>query len=109
MSQISDIVERLAHLTESNVSAVTTLDAPRVGLLARERADLMFELRIRLQNDPGSRDLDRERTRAASERLARAEHRLDRALKSLLRVLEPPSSCPTIYGRTGKILEVSRA
>ena len=108
MSDIADMVEKLASLTESNVTAATSLDAIRVGLLARERADLMFELKICLQNRTELSEPERTRTRAATERLARAEHRLDRAVNSLLNVLEPPSASPTVYGRQGNILEVSR-
>ena len=105
---IADMVEQLADLTESSVSAATSLDAPRVGLLARERADLMFELQIQLQARPTLEEHERARARAATERLAQAEHRLDRTVNTLLRFLSPPSPSATVYGRSGSILEVSR-
>ena len=102
------MVEQLADLTESNVHAATSLDAPRVGLLARERADLMFELEILLQERPELPEPERSRARAATERLARAEFRLGRTVNNILNILAPPSADATVYGREGKILEVSR-
>ena len=105
---IACMVEQLAELTESNVAAATSLDAPRVGVLARERADLMFEIQILLRSGVALDESERARTRAATERLARAEHRLGRTVNSLLNILAPPSAEALVYGREGTLQEVSR-
>lgn len=105
---IAAMVERLAELTESNVSAATALDSPRVSVLARERADLMFELRICLERGVTLDEPERARTRAATERLARAEHRLGRTVNSVLNLFAPPTASAVVYGREGILQEVSR-
>lgn len=102
------MVEQLAELTESSVAAATSLDAPRVGVLARERADLMFDIEIRLRSGVALDEPERARTRAAAERLSRAEHRLGRTVTCLLNILAPPTAPPLVYGRAGTLLEVSR-
>ncbi len=106
MCEVAEMVEQLAVLTEAQVSAATSLNAPAVSELARERADLMFELEILLQSSPPLSEGEQIRVHSAAQRLARAEHRLGRALESLISVLQPPSEAPTIYGRRGTVQEV---
>ena len=104
MVPLYDLVERLAALTEDHVAAATALDAPRVDQLARQRADLQFELRVRLRTPPTLDDADKARTRAAAERLSRAERRFERIVGNVLHLISPVKvRQPTTYGRTGRL------
>ena len=103
MRPLADMVEELAELTEAHVTAATALDAPEVDRLAAARADLLFDLRVRLVSEAEMNDLERGRVRVATERLERAEHRLQRVVGNVLRVLNPPAEGPGVYGPQGQV------
>jgi hypothetical protein len=104
MSSLPDLVERLAALTEDHVRAASTMDARLVSELARQRADLQFELKVQLRARPELDDAAKARTRAATEHLARAERRFERVVGHVLRAFPAarPKPPPT-YGRTGRL------
>ncbi len=103
MVPISQLIDQLTSITEANVAAAVALDVDQVSALAQRRADLLFEIKIRLQTDPEVDGGDRIVTRAATERLSRVEHRLDNAVGTVLRIFEPRPPGPSVYGRTGQL------
>ena len=49
MVPISQLIDQLTSITEANVAAAVALDVDQVSALAQRRADLLFEIKIRLQ------------------------------------------------------------
>lgn len=103
MMPLSQLVDQLTSITEANVEAAVALDVDQVSALAHRRADLLFEIKIRLQSEPDLDEDERATTREATERLARAEHRLQSAVGTVLRILEPQPHGPSVYGRSGQL------
>ena len=108
MSELAEMVEALADLTEAHVSAAANLNTDEVERLAQRRTDMLFELKICLSGHPPLDAGDRERVQDATQRLARAEHRFERTVGSLLRVLNPPPRSAGVYGRKGQLMEGRR-
>ncbi len=103
MLPLNQLVEQLTLLTESNVSAAVALDVAEVSALSHRRADLLFELKVRLQDQPKLEEEEQRLTREATERLARAEHRLNNVVGTVLRVFDIQPRGPSVYGRTGQL------
>jgi hypothetical protein len=101
-----ELLRRLNTLTEAQLDAARRLDGAAMTELNERRADVLFSLRVALQ-DPLPPDADLEDALAReARRLQRLEHRLAHlahlVLQTLDRVVPNPHPPPT-YASTGRM------
>jgi len=99
------LLDQLHELTEEQVGAARSLDGARLQKLTERRADLLFALRVALQDPPPTDPGQRSALAEAARRLALVERRLATVAGAVVDTLDavlPARPAPT-YGRCGRI------
>lgn len=96
-----EIAEDFLRATEEMLEAARKMNAPRMMELSSDRADLMFELRLALEE---SRIDDPAPITAVLAQVRELEHRLTHVAQLVLGTLERvlPTGPARTYGPTGK-------
>jgi len=95
------LLERLTELAERQRRAAVAFDLVEVDATTRARADLLFELQVRLERGLGAEQ--RERVRELLPAYQRAEARLATVVGTVARALQPPKARVSTYGRRGSL------
>ncbi len=95
------LLERLMALAERQRRAAVAFDLPEIDATTRARADLLFELKVRLGR--GLEGEEKERVRALLPSYRRAEERLAKVVGNVVRALQPPPVRVSTYGRRGAL------
>ena len=95
------LVERLTALAERQRRAAVAFDLAEVDATTRARADLLFELEVRLGR--GLEEDEKERVREVLPAYRRAEARLSNVVGAVAKALQPPPGRVHTYGRRGAL------
>ncbi len=95
------LLERLTDLAERQRQAAVVFDVVEVDAPTRARADLLFELQVRLERGLTAEQRDQVRERLPAYQ--RAEERLANVVGAVARALQPPKARVSTYGRRGSL------
>ncbi len=97
----AQLVERLTALAERQREAAVVFDVSEIEATTRARADLLFELNIRLERGLGEQELAE--VRELLPAYQRAEKRLSNVVGAVALALKPPPGRIRTYGRRGAL------
>ncbi|MFK7930541.1 MAG: hypothetical protein AB8H79_20305 [Myxococcota bacterium] len=101
------LLRRLTELTESQLTSARNLNGAAMFDLNERRADVLFSLRVALQEPVSTDPTVRQAISDEALRLRRLERRLSHVatlvLDTLERLTPTPHRPPTTYGSTGRL------
>lgn len=101
-----DLLQRLIDLTEQQLEAARTFDTAALLSCTERRAELVFSLRMSMEEPLPPEGPERTALTERAQRLSSLERRLTRIAAHVLEILEriaPPTRPPATYRATGRL------